>query len=320
MITNSPDVFVNPYTDFGFKYLFGTEFNKEFLISFLNALLKGEQEIKDLTYLKTEQFGDNALERVQVFDVYCENERGERFIVEMQNMTQEFFKDRTIYYATTPIRQQAERGKKWDYHLKGVYTIGILNFTFDFKDDNYYHHEVKLMDTKTHEVFYDKLTFIYLEMPKFKKTEEELEGMFDKWLFVLKNLSRLLDRPAALQERIFTRLFEQAKIANFNEQDRLDYDESWKVYLDNYNTLKYALTTARKEAQAKGMAEGRAKGLAEGRAEGIAEGRVEGRAEGMVEGERKKSMEIARNLKSSGMATSFISEVTGLSEEEIQAL
>ena len=308
MITNSPDIYVNPYTDFGFKYLFGTEFNKDFLIIFLNALLKGEQEIKDLTYLKTEQFGDTALERKQVFDVYCENERGERFIVEMQNMTQEFFKDRTIYYATTPIRQQADRGRNWNYQLKGVYTIGILNFTFDYNDDNYYHHEVKLMDTKTHEVFYNKLTFIYLEMPKFKKTEDELDGMFDKWLYVLKNLSRLLDRPAALQERIFTKLFEQAKIANFNEQERLEYDESWKTYLDNVNTLGYALKVARKE------------GLEQGREEGLEQGIAQGMAQGKAEGERNKSLEIARNLKLNGMALSFISNVTGLSGEEIEAL
>ena len=190
--------YINPYTDFGFKKLFGTDMNKDLLISFLNALLHGEQMVKDVTYLNTEHLGTQEIDRRAVFDVYCENEQGEKFLVEMQKGEQQFFKDRSLFYSTFPIREQAVKGKNWDYELKAVYTIGILNFTFDEKD-GYYHHEVKLLDTRTKEVFYDKLTFIYLEMPKFNKAESELETMFDKWMFVLRNLSGLMERPAALQ-------------------------------------------------------------------------------------------------------------------------
>ncbi len=303
MTVETPEIYVNPYTDFGFKYLFGTELNKDLLISFLNALLPEEQNITELTYLSTEQFGPTARERKQVFDVYCRNQRGERFIVEMQNMTQEFFKDRSVFYATTPIRQQACRGD-WDFHLNGVYTIAILNFCFDNKDDSYFHHEVKLMDTHTKEVFYDKLTFIYLEMPKFRKTENELHSMFDKWLFVLKNLARLLERPAALQERIFTRLFEQARIANFSEQKREEYDESRKVYLDNYNTMKFAIKEAREEGIRQGQKQGRKEGI----------------KEGIEQGEKAKSIEIARNLKASGLPLEMIAKATGLTISEIDEL
>ena len=205
--------FVNPYTDFGFKKLFGTELNKELLISFLNALLPEREQIMDVTYLNTEHLSDQPVERRAVFDVYCTNEKGERFLVEMQRGEQQFFKDRSLYYATFPIREQARRGNDWDYQLKAVYVIGILNFTMDDCADSYYRREVKLMDTRTKDVFFDKLTFVYLEMPKFNKTESELETMFDKWLFVLRNLSRLMERPVALQERVFTRLFEAAEIA-----------------------------------------------------------------------------------------------------------
>ncbi len=258
--------YINPYTDFGFKYLFGQNMNKDLLVSFLNALFHGRQNIVDLKYLNGEHLGDNAGERRAIFDVYCENDKGEKFIVEMQNVYQQFFKDRSVYYSTFPIRDQAEKGE-WDFELKSVYTVGILNFVFDEdkNDSNYFHHEVKLMDVNRKTVFFDKLTFVYLEMPKFDKTEEELVTMFDKWMFVLKNLSRLMERPAALQERIFTRLFEAAEIARFSKEEQRQYDDSLKAYRDITN----AINTARKDAREEGREEGMAKGLAKGREEGI---------------------------------------------------
>lgn len=165
--------YINPHTDFGFKRLFGSEFNKDLLISFLNAMFHGEQNVQDVTYLNSEQLGDRSDARRAIFDVYCENDKGEKFIVEMQNVYQEFFKDRTIYYSTFPIREQAQRGGDWDFHLNPVYTIGLLNFNFadGLENAKRWHHEVKLMEVDTHEVFYDKLTYIYVEIPKFDKRE-----------------------------------------------------------------------------------------------------------------------------------------------------
>ena len=119
-----------------------------------------------------------------MLDIQCDNERGEKILVEMQNSTQPFFKDRSIYYTTFPIQEQAIKGK-WNFELKGIYTIGIINFEFSDMDedpDTYYSHEVKLLDTHNHKVFYDKLTFFYIELPKFRKTEEELVTMLDKWI------------------------------------------------------------------------------------------------------------------------------------------
>ena len=132
--------YVNPYTDFGFKKLFGTEMNKELLISFINSLFNGKEVVTDLTYLNTEHLGARELDRKAVFDVYCENEKGEKILVEMQKAEQQFFKDRSLYYATFPIREQAERGD-WDYSLKAVYVIGILNFNIDDDNGSYFHHE-----------------------------------------------------------------------------------------------------------------------------------------------------------------------------------
>ena len=238
--------YINPYTDFGFKKLFGTEMNKELLISFLNALFNGKENIKDIHYLPSERFGIYGNRRA-IFDVYCENGNGDNFIVEMQNAYQQFYKDRSVFYSTFPIRDQARLGDEWNYELKKVYTVGILNF--EFKEDEYskdcLHHEVKLLDTTDHHVFYDKLTYIYLEMPKFNKTEDELVTMFDKWLFVLKNLSRLLERPKALQEKVFTKLFEAAEIARFTPEERRGYEDSVKVYRDINNIV----ATAKKDVR-----------------------------------------------------------------------
>jgi predicted transposase/invertase (TIGR01784 family) len=241
--------YINPYTDFGFKKLFGTEMNKELLISFLNALFEGHEEIRDITYRNSEQLGSGMIDRKAVFDVYCENTKGEKFIVEMQKAEQNYFKDRSVFYATFPIQDQARMGDDWNYELKEVYTVGILNY--EFKDDKYskdcFHHEVMLMDTETKHVFYDKLTFIYLEMPKFNKTEDELEDMFDKWLFVLKNLARLWERPAALQERVFEKLFKDAEIARFTLEERRGYEDSVKVYRDLNNAINTAKRDVRME-------------------------------------------------------------------------
>ena len=285
MDVNVSERYVNPYTDFGFKKLFGTELNKDLLISFLNALFKGQKEITDLTYLNNEHLGDRYTDRRAVYDVYCQLADGSKMIVEMQKAEQQYFKDRSIYYSTYPIREQAPKGK-WDYHLEDVYTVGILNFTFpdeEYPADSFIH-EVKLKDVEDNHVFYDKLTFVYLEMPKFNKREDELETMFDKWMFALSNLTRLLERPKALQERIFSRLFEQAEIAHFTPEEQREYVASKKDYWDNYSIV----TTAHNK------------------------GREEGRTE--------EKTEIARKLKSMNLATTDIAKATGLSIGEIEAL
>ena len=285
------DKYINPYTDFGFKLLFGTAMNKELLISFLNALLFKEETVKDVTYLNAEHLDTQEYDRRAVFDVYCENEKGEKFLVEMQRGEQQFFKDRSVYYATFPIREQSQRGK-WDYELKAVYIIGILNFTFNDTDGDYFHHEVKLVDLYTHKVFYDKLTFIYLEMPKFNKKEDELESMFDKWLFVLRNLSSLFERPRALQNRVFDRLFEAAEIAKFNSKELGEYWESLKNFRDWYSVMSTQLK----------------------------KGREEGLKEGLEQGRKEECFKNAKKMKQAGIAFDVIAQVNGLPIGEIASL
>ena len=283
--------YINPYTDFGFKKLFGTEMNKDLLISFLNALFNNsKKEIEDVQYLNSEHLGDGYGDRRAIFDVYCMTKDGGRFIVEMQKAEQQYFKDRSLYYSTFAIREQAPKGKEWDYHLEDVYAVGILNFRFSEEEypADRYRHEIKLKDDDDNHVFYEKLTFVYLEMPKFNKSEDELETMFDKWMFVLRNLSRLLERPKALQERVFKKLFEQAEIAQYTPEERREYEASVKDYWDYYSTMKTATDKAK------------------------AEGRAEGRAEANIE--------TARKMKADGMPTEIISKYTGLSKDEIEKL
>ena len=310
--------YVNFYTDFAFKKLFGTEVNKGLLISFLNALLHGREEIRDITYLNTEHLGTQEYDRRAVFDVYCTNERGEHFLVEMQKGEQQFFKDRSVYYSTFAIREQAPRGE-WNYGLKGIYTIGILNFCFDRSDADY-RHEVKLMDVAKKEVFYDKLTFIYLEMPKFTKKEDELDTLFDKWLYAIRNMASLMDRPRALQEKVFQHLFEAAEIAKFDRKERYEYEESLKAYRDWFSVMETAEQRGHKKGFSKGLVKGREEGLQQGLEKGLVKGREEGLVKGREEGVNKEKKTIALKMKSMGMPVDVIASATGLSPEEITAL
>ena len=279
MVDILKDKYINPYTDFGFKRLFGTEVNKALLISFLNALLEGTaEEIADVQYLNSENLGDGYADRRSVFDVYCMSTTGSRFIVEMQKAEQSYFKDRSVYYATTPIRQQARKGM-WDYRLDNVYTVGILNF--EFSNNEYpvdsFRHVIQLKDVEDNHVFYDKLTFVYLEMPKFNKGEDELVTMFDKWMYALRNLYRLLDRPKALQDRIFDQFFRHAEIAKYDARELGQYEESLKEYWD-YNSI---MQTAEQK------------------------------------GERNALIATARRMKALGMDAAVIAQVTGLKEDDI---
>ena len=242
--------YVNPFTDYGFKRLFGEEPSKDLLLDFLNELLSDEQgRITNLTYLKTDRLGTTEEQRKAVFDLYCENERGEKFIVELQKTKQKFFKDRTVYYSTFPIREQAEKGSEWNFELHAVYTIAILDFVFDDdkNEPEKYRYDVKLSDMETCKVFYDKLTFIYLEMPKFQKNLKEINTRFEKWLFIIRNLNKLDRIPDELREGIFERLFEIAEIAKFSPREAEEYEDSLKVYRD----LKNSIDTAMEEAISK---------------------------------------------------------------------
>ena len=271
--------YINPLTDFGFKKLFGTEPNKDLLIDFLNQILPERHQIKDLNYSRNEQLGQAELDRKAIFDLYCIGQSGERFIVEVQKAKQNYFKDRSTYYSSFPIQEQAKKGD-WDFKQDPVYTVGILDFIFDdHKNEGELLHLIELKNQRC-EIFYDKLKFIYIELPKFKKIQEELEDHFDKWLYVFRHLSELQDRPQQLQDRIFQKLFDTAEIAKFTAEERVAYEESLKYYRD----IKNVVDTSREE------------------------------------GKEERTLEIARELKKNGIPIEMIVKSTGLSKKEIDKL
>ena len=290
--------YINPFTDYGFKRLFGEEAHKDLLLDFLNELLREEQgEIKNITFLKNDRLGSTEIDRKAIFDLYCENERGEKFIVELQKSKQNFFKDRALYYSTFPIQEQAQKGE-WNYELKAIYTIAILDFVFD-EDKNEpdkYKYFVKLSDIETNKIFYNKLTFVYLEMPKFKKELSEIETHFEKWLYVLRHLEKLDQIPPKLTEKIFKRLFDVAEIAKFIREQLLRYEDSLKYYRD----LKNSFDTVREDSRE--------------------EGRQEGRQEGKQEGKQERNIEIAQVMLGEGFDIKNIVKITGLTEEMIIAI
>lgn len=244
--------YISLLTDFGFKRLFGTESNKVLLIDLLNSLLPQQHTIADLTYKNNENLGNTQIDRKAIFDIYCESKTGEKFIVEIQKAKQNFFKDRSVYYSTFPIQEQAKKGDFWDFELSAVYTIGFLNFVFDdHKDDDTVLHRVQLKNQYC-EVFYDKLMFIYVQLPKFQKTLEQLENNVDKWLFLLKNLPELDNPPDRFQSDIFNQLFEVAEIANFSREEQAAYENSLKYSRD----LNNVVNTARQEGVEQGIAQG----------------------------------------------------------------
>jgi predicted transposase/invertase (TIGR01784 family) len=285
--------YINPFTDFGFKKIFGDEQNKDLLIDFLNEVLQEKSKIVDLTFLKNEQLGVSQSDRKAVFDLYCQNEKGEKFIVELQKAKQEFFKDRSLYYATFALQEQAVPGD-WDFKLNAVYSVSIMDFVFDEHSENKdkLRHDVKLIEVETGKVFNPKLRFIYLEMPKFNKTEDELETNYDKWLYLLKNLARLQNASPKLQERVFKKAFEVAEIANYTREEFRNYQDSVKYYRD----LKNVVDTA------------------------IKEGTAQGKAQGKAEGKAEKTLEIALKMKRLNVEIEIIITATGLSREEIEKL
>ena len=301
LMRQSEERYISLLTDFGFKRIFGTALNKELLICFLNSLFNGKQVVKDVMYLNSEHVGDVYTDRKAIFDVYCEGENGEKFIVEMQNAYQTYFKDRSLFYSTFPIREQAPKGSEWDFNLNNVYTVALLNF--DMKDDAFEKEQIRLhvqlCDTATHKVFYDKLEFIYVEIAKFDKSLEELETLYDKWLYVLKNLSKLDNRPKELRDRVFDRLFEESEIAKFTPLELREYEDSKKAYRD----IKNSIDTAKRE------------GIEEGMEKGIKQGIEIGQKK-----EHERLLNTARALFASGMSLEQVKQFTGLNDEEINQI
>lgn len=275
--------FINPFTDVGFKRIFGQEISKPVLIAFLNSLLEGERIIVDLKFLDKELVRLTNDDRSLIYDVYCETDSGEHIIVEMQNKYQPHFKKRSIYYVSRSIVEQGQRGREWDYDIKAVYLVAFLNFQLsDISND--FRTDVALMDMKHHTVFSDKVRLVYLQLPYFTKDANDCNTVFDKFIYTLKNLDILERMPWVAQESVFQKLADIAEVASLTKEERLQYDENIRAYRDT-------------------------KAVMEGQ---FLEGKKEGRSE-----ERWAN---ARSLKENGVPIDLIAKSLGLTQEEVKAL
>ena len=279
--------FINPFTDVGFKRIFGQEVSKPVLIAFLNMLLEGERSIVDVRYLDKEQLGLSGGDRSLIYDIFCETENGEHIIVEMQNKYQPYFKKRSIYYLSRSIVEQGERGNEWNYDIKAVYLVAFLNFKLsDISDE--FRTDVALMDMKRRTVFSDKVRLVYLQLPYFTKEADECENVFERFIYVLKHMDVLQRMPWLAQDAVFKKLSEIAEVASLSKEERRRYDESLRHYRDTIVVM---------------------------------EGQYEqGEKKGRAEGRRLKALEVARSLKEMKLSIDDIAKATGLKQEDIEKL
>jgi predicted transposase/invertase (TIGR01784 family) len=275
--------YFNPYTDFGFKKLFGEEGSKDLLIDFLNQLLPLHHQIAVLTFKNAEVLPDTKLERKAIFDIYCESKSGEKFIVEMQKAKMEFFKDRALFYSMFPIREQAQKGE-WNFELLPIYFVAILDFEYDEKNTSRkFMRDVYLKD-QDGEIFYEKLHFKFLQMPLFNKKAHELENRFEKWVYFLKNLESFDHIPSILNESIFQKGFGIAELSHLTTAQHEQYQKSLIQYWD----VKNVTDTAFKD--------------------------------GKQEGRYEEKMEIVKGMLAEKLQLELIAKLTGLTLAEIENL
>jgi len=300
--------FINPFSDYGFKLIFGSEVSKDLIISFLNGVLHDEVII-NITFRNVEMLGLKQDQRRAVFDIFCENEKGEFFIVEMQKTRQKYFSDRILFYASFAIQQQSivgreklshlteeERKKHWDYNINKVYIVCILNYVMSPGYPDKYRWDVVRMDRELKIPFSETLNEVYLEMPKFVLPLSECKTIYLKWLYVLNNIEIMERLPDELNNQLFQKLKSIVEIERMSANERLEYELSLAVERD----LLSAIDASFEDGEIKGEEKGIKKGIKQGREE-----------------ERR---EIAQNLKSLGLSLEDISKATGLTSEEIEQL
>ena len=283
-----------------FKLVFGRESTKDVMIEFLNQVIP-DRRIADLEFIDKEMHPVERDCKGAVYDMFCKTDDGSRIIVEVQRRKQPFYPERALYYSTFQIQRQVEAGAE-EYDFLPVYVVNLLDFEMD-KDssDSKVMSVYRLYEEQSHRLLTDRVTFIFIELPKFNKTIDELDGnILEGMYFCFKNMTVLESRPEVLDHQVFAKIFEASELYNMDKITRDKVLHKMTTERDLRNQMAYA----RKEAIAEGLAEGRAEGLAEGRAEGLAEA----------------TMQIARNMRSMELDVEVIAKVTGLTVGEIEKL
>jgi predicted transposase/invertase (TIGR01784 family) len=232
-------------------------------------------------FLDKEKVGLADGDRSLIYDILCQTDNGEYIIVEMQNKPQPYFKKRSIYYLSRSVVEQGERGDKWHYDIKAIYLVALLNFKLP-DISRKFRTDVALMDMKDKTLFSTDVRMIYLQLPYFVKEADECNTIFERIIFVLKNMDILQRMPWLAQDAVFKRLSEIAEVSALSKEERQQYDTSLRHYRDTIAVMEGQFMEGERKGRAEGRKEGRAEGRAEGRKEGRAEGRAEGRKEGLI--------------------------------------
>ena len=304
-------LYINPMTDFGFKKIFG---DAEIMKAFLNDVIQPVSPIEKVTFLDKEMLPEKDDQRGVLYDLLCKTEDESEFLVEMQNAPQEKFSDRVIFYLSRSISQQGYRGKlrnhKWDYELRPVYGVFLLNFHLERRNPQKLRTLHVTVDEDNHRIFSDKLSAYMIELPCIKgKKEEDCETNIERWMYNLYNM-KTSTKPLAFQDimPVFKTVASQAEFNNMSESEQ----ERYMRLLDIYRTNLSALNYSRKE--------GREEGREEGLQEGMEKGRAEGLQEGMEKGKLEERYNNAKALKENGVPVAIISVSLGLSVEEVEKL
>lgn len=263
--------YVDPLTDFGFKYLFGRQAHKHILIDFLNELFKGKKGISDVHFHPTEQAGPIRDVRKVIVDLLCTDDKGNNLVIEMQRSNQAYFMNRVEYYASRLISDQLPPGEaSRKFPLADVDLVGLLNFSLPDSPRGEYLHTILQVYAGTCKRFPAKRTYTFVELVKFNKGEDELITGLDQWLYAFRNLGRLNHRPVCLDKPVFREVFDILEVANLKKEElqMLSLQSSLQDQYDYEHVIDYTARQAKEEGWKTGRIEGREEGRVEGQMEG----------------------------------------------------
>jgi predicted transposase/invertase (TIGR01784 family) len=231
--------FVDVKNDVAFRKIFGNKKKTQILISFLNAVLqlKGQRHIVSVKIENPYQFPRIAGEKASIIDVRATEESGKQFVVEMQVAEPDGFDKRVQYYTCRDYSMQITKGEDYP-NLKPTVFIGILNFSY-FEGTDYLSYHA-LLDEKTHENKLKDIRFAFIELTKFKKNENELKSLIDKWAYFIKNASKLEFIPSNVDDEGLKEAYMDADRHNWKKEELIAYDNASIAMQDEKGKLLHA--------------------------------------------------------------------------------
>ncbi|MCH5243245.1 MAG: Rpn family recombination-promoting nuclease/putative transposase [Muribaculaceae bacterium] len=295
--------YIDPFTDTGFKIIFGKENQSEILLAgFLNTLFENQpyfEKIIGVNYLNSERVRDKERGKTIIHDVICQTQSGHRFILEMQKGKKDDFMHRSTYYTCKGITDQIniakdQKGPKFKY--LPVTSVYVCQFNVKGVEKKLVSHFM-YKDVDTNHILNNGIRTTYIQLPEFDKEWEECKTKFEQWIYILQHMNEFSEFPVATRkDEVFSRLERVASYSALSEEDRIAYEADLK-WASEYEE---EIATAKREA--------------------AQEARTEGRAEGRAEGEKQKAVEVAKTAISMGLDDQAVQQLSGLPIEEIQKL